>query len=229
MLGGQAIKDALALGQIVISPFNEKQLGSNSYDLRAGEWIVRQRHPLDIIRKGHFFESTTLNTTPMKDSTPRDPADALPGDYDDTGNKHALLRLGNPIEGNVLWSEPTHVDGGTIRLAPGELILMLTQERVGCYGDIIGEMSSRSSFMRCGMAVCVDAGLGDVGFDSHWTMEVFNHTRIHIEFHVGDRIGQMKFHRIEGLGETYAERGGTYGHANDEYRPSDMIPRSNMS
>lgn len=32
-------------GEIVISPFNEENLNTNSYDVRLGEWYYREQHP----------------------------------------------------------------------------------------------------------------------------------------------------------------------------------------
>lgn len=43
MLSDVDIKFALAEGNIVIEPFNESQLGTNSYDARLGEWYYEQQ------------------------------------------------------------------------------------------------------------------------------------------------------------------------------------------
>jgi dCTP deaminase len=139
-------------------------------------------------------------------------------------NKYSLL---DPIDPSLIWNEPTEIPDGILMLRPGELVLAHTMERVGTYEDIAGELSSRSSMMRMGIAVCVDAGLGDVGYDSKWTLEIYNHTSLAIGIPVGARVCQMKFHRVENSGLTYQEKGGTYG-SRDDWKPSDMLPRSSL-
>ena len=41
MLGASGIKKELERGNLIIDPFNQDQLGPNSYDLRIGNWIYR--------------------------------------------------------------------------------------------------------------------------------------------------------------------------------------------
>ena len=200
MLGNEAIKKALKDGRIEIDPFDEEQLGPNSYDLRIGEWVCRQRE-----------------FNPIRELSPQ------------FNVSQRTVELINPVDGLALWNSPYEVQSGIIRLHPGELILAHTREFVGCYEDVVGEMASRSTLMRMGIAICVDAGLGDVGFASKWTMEVYNHTRAIIDIHVGDRVAQMKFHEVKGVSKNYQDKGGVYGVPTGEWDPNDMIPRSSMS
>lgn len=198
MLGDHAIKMALNDGRIVIDPYDEKQLGPNSYDLRIGSWIVRQK-----------FQETDFK-----------------------GSFVPTVDLTDPINPFALWGKPEEVKGGIIRVYPGELILAHTLEFIGCFENIVGEMASRSSLMRMGIAICVDAGLGDVGFASKWTMEVYNHTRAMMPIPIGARVAQMKFHEVIGNRTNYDDRGGTYGvgsgGAADDWKPEDMLPRSSL-
>lgn len=211
MLGSTAILASIQEGKIVIDPFDDKQLGPNSYDLRLGEWYVRQIKTV----------SNAL-TTMLPDFFPEEDQKKISQLLAFNGG----IELDDPIDGKRIWESPVRSASGTIWLRPGELILGHTMERVGCYVDIAGEMSSRSSMMRHGISVCIDAGLGDVGFDSKWTMEISNHTNSLIGLRVGMRIAQMKFHRIEGPGKDYASKGGTYGQG--DWDPNDMIPRSSL-
>jgi dCTP deaminase len=185
VLGNLAILQAIKEARIVIKPFNEKQLGPNSYDVRIGQWIVRQQY---------------ASTSP--------------------------LLLSDPISPHELWQSPTRVQDGIIRVAPGELLLAHTEEFIACYQNVVGELASRSSLMRMGIAVCVDAGLGDVGFASRWTLEVYNHTRREIVIPVGSRVAQMKFHEVDNCDLTYQAKGGTYGVM--DWDPNDMLPRSSL-
>lgn len=201
MLGHNAILDAIEDKRIVINPFDIKQLGPNSYDLKLGNWIVRQKTLTDRDR-GYFFDEIS----------PR--------------------YLGERVDPYSVWDSPYEPNGGKILLRPGELILAHTAEYVLCRGDIVGEMASRSTVMRMGIAVCVDAGLGDVGFGSKWTMEIYNHLQVAIVLQAGDRVAQMKFHEVtqghasRGIAADYGDKGGTYGQK--EWTPDDMLPRSSM-
>jgi dCTP deaminase len=57
ILSGGAIKSAVACGDIVIDPFNEKQLGPNSYDFRLGDRCKTYNQAiLDAARKNAVTE-----------------------------------------------------------------------------------------------------------------------------------------------------------------------------
>lgn len=43
MLSDNAIKRAMGLNQIVIEPFDKRQLGANSYDVRLGDWYYTEK------------------------------------------------------------------------------------------------------------------------------------------------------------------------------------------
>lgn len=209
MLGNRAILNEMEKGNIVIAPFNQSQLGPNSYDLRLGDWIVRQA--------GRYSPVLPLGSL----------AGIIMG-ANGIDQHRTYLHVHSPdrVDETVLWGSPEQVQDGTILLYPRELILAHTDEIVECHGDIVGEMASRSTMMRNGIAVCVDAGLGDVGYASRWTMEIFNHTDRIVKLQVGWRIAQMKFHRVEGCDLNYEEKGGSYGLG--DWKPEDMIPRGNM-
>ena len=139
------------------------------------------------------------------------------------------FELTSPINGEDLWQEPqSYAEHGIIVLEPGELVLAHTVEHIGCFTNIVGEMKSRSSLMRSGTAICIDAGLGDVGFNSRWTMEMYNHLKRSIAIPVGARVGQMVFHEVRGVSTNYQKKGGVYGMDKDNWDPMDMIPRSNI-
>ena len=85
-------------------------------------------------------------------------------------------------------------DNGLI-LKPGMLYLGSTMEAVG--SDYYVPMyEGRSSMARLGIQSHISAGFGDVGFKSHWTLEI---QVIHpIKVYAGMRIGQVYFHRVHG-------------------------------
>lgn len=102
----------------------------------------------------------------------------------------------------VVWTDdgpwfvrlPAVAEGGRIDIPVGGTLLARTLERVGMRGKITAIMKARSSIAKCGFAVCKCAGLGDVGFDNHWTMELTAFTRYGQPWlSAGDRIAQISF------------------------------------
>ena len=150
----------------------------------------------------------------------RDMNNRLEGD-----NYGHILSAGEKVNGDNIWSLTKSADG-YIHIPSRTLILARTIERVTCRRNYVAEMKSRSTIMRSGLAVCIDAGLGDVGYDGTWTMEIFNHLNYPISIEVGSRIAQMVFHRVDGASIDYYDKGGTY--SKSLYDPADMIPRSRL-
>ncbi len=88
-------------------------------------------------------------------------------------------------------------------------------------GRIMGLMKSRSTIGREGTTVCKCAGLGDVGYDNHWTLELsgsVGHGNSVVV--VGDRIAQIVF--FEGKSEPRSPYNGQY---RIEDWPLCMVPR----
>jgi dCTP deaminase len=78
-------------------------------------------------------------------------------------------------------------------LLPGKLYLGATVERVGsdCY---VPMYEGRSSMARLGIQSHISAGFGDIGFKSHWTLEI---TVVHpVKIYPFMRIGQVYFHKV---------------------------------
>lgn len=82
-----------------------------------------------------------------------------------------------------------------IVLQPGELYLGCTIEKIGSthYAPL---MAARSSIGRLGLYIYLNSGLGDIGFQGQWTLEL--HSIHPIRLHAGDRIGQMMFFEPRG-------------------------------
>lgn len=127
-------------------------------------------------------------------------------DFDDSedgplGTNSYDLRLGRYFF-EVIWGidGPWYVgpvvaqEGRHVSVPVGGTLLAMTNERVKTAKNIMGIMKSRSSTGREAVTVCKCAGLGDVGYDNHWTMELTAFTRIGQPFvTVGERIAQMAF------------------------------------
>lgn len=117
---------------------------------------------------------------------------------------------------------PTNaIDGQEIIVPSGGTLLAMTKERVKTKGRIMGLMKSRSTIGREGTTVCKCAGLGDVGYDNHWTLELSGLVRAgHPVVVVGDRVAQIAF--FEGKSEPRWPYSGQY---RIEDWPLCMIPK----
>jgi dCTP deaminase len=74
------------------------------------------------------------------------------------------------------------------------ILLARTTERVGTFKNITGMLKARSSVGKMGSAVCKCAGLGDVGFDNHWVLELTAFSSQGQPYMVaGSRIAQIAF------------------------------------
>src|SRR3990167_9620854 len=64
MLGKHGILRELDKGNLVISNFNEKQVGPNSYDVRLGHWFIRVKNvdTTNIIKLNSDSGLTPLNS-----------------------------------------------------------------------------------------------------------------------------------------------------------------------
>lgn len=89
------------------------------------------------------------------------------------------------------------IKGRFIRLPPHGFVLASTIERIGTKHNLVGLIRCRSSLARTGIDIVRGAGLGDVGFDGNWTIEITNHLPVSYYLPVGLRVGQMIFLRTE--------------------------------
>lgn len=109
-----------------------------------------------------------------------------------------------------------------IPVNPGQTILAHTQERVGARNGFVAKMYSKSSTARYALSVCKCAGLGDVGYDAVWTLEISNHGTSKVWLPVGMKICQFVFFEV---GETLKEYEGNYGQ-NADFKPEHMLPKA---
>lgn len=94
-----------------------------------------------------------------------------------------------------VFSGPMNIrDGDRVYIPRGGTLLGATKERIATKDKITGQLHSKSSTRRCGITVCDDAGLGDIGYDNHWTVELSAHINSGDPFLiVGERFAQMTF------------------------------------
>ena len=107
------------------------------------------------------------------------------------------------------------------------LTLCHTREYIGTAprSGLVPNLHTRSTIARWGLSVCTaNAGQGDEGYHSRWTLEIINPHPNDIHIPVGARIGSITFSRVEGAAIGY-EPGERYNIISD-WRPSDMLPRN---
>nr|QBK88709.1 MAG: trimeric dUTP diphosphatase [Mimivirus LCMiAC01] len=172
LLNNDDIKKYRNEGEIVIEPFNEKQLGNTSYDITLGPYYYREQLP----QKGNsihnlFSEKSTAEYwgKPLK---------ALPyGDY----KKQGMLSE------NVKNSENIKDDDLVIPIDAHECILGHSNEFIGGKTHVTTMLKSRSSTGRNNITTCACSGWGDIGYYNRYTLELRNLSRFHKTFLVVNR------------------------------------------
>lgn len=174
LMSRPAIDRALQEGRVFIDPFTPEQLNSNSYDICLGPWYWKER---DVFERDYVYNP--YSEPSVRNSWKLHYAKPVPREHD------------------------THLDGISeedlvIYIDPGETLLCHTIEYIGSTSnDVVPMMRGRSSTARNRIKICSDAGLGDIGYCSRWTMEVTNLGKIRTVLVVGRRIGQIEFFETE--------------------------------
>lgn len=107
------------------------------------------------------------------------------------------------------------------------LTLCHTREYIGTApgSGLVPNLHTRSTIARWGLSVCTaNAGQGDIGYCSRWTLEIINPHPNDIYVPVGARIGSITFSRVDGHAVDY-EPGERYNTTIQDWQPSDMLPR----
>ena len=213
-LSDKEILAARERGDIVIEPFEQRQLGTDSYDVRLGEFYFEEESAGRWLVLNPFDPAAVLETW-----------QELPLQAGRMG-EHEWWHIGN--EEAVGW----RADDRVIWLEPGETILAHTQEFIGARRNYTTKMYARSSTGRAMIGVCKCAGKGDVGFFNRWTMEITSFSRHHaIPLKVGMRLAQIEFLPVGETLRTYGVTHGKYQEGDDlqvvmrEWKPEMMLPR----
>lgn len=151
---------------------------------------------------------------------PFDEANFTPNGYD--------VRLGNWFyEVEWMGDEPYFIgpisvpDGEKIYIPTGGTILGMTKEKIGTIDRHVPQIHSRSTTRRMGIDVCASAGLGDIGYHNHWTVELSHFvTRGRPYLVVGERFAQIVFHTTAKVNMSYE---GQYG---EMHFPECMVPKA---
>lgn len=161
ILSDSAILQEIANGNIVISPFDRQQLGSNSYDVRLGKHLKiydenYMSEGWDEYRCERFW-------------------------YIDSKKDNPTIDIEIPETGFILM--------------PNQLYLGSTIEHTETYKHV-PRIDGKSSVGRLGIDIHATAGLGDISFCGHWTLEIS--VTIPVKVYAGMPIGQLTYEVVEG-------------------------------
>jgi dCTP deaminase len=214
-------------GNILISPFDQENLGPNSYDVTFGPHIWRERFSEhrgdwnDMVRLSHAGIGNAVYNPYNKKEVEElfDKEEAIPAHK--RFDKKELAKLVNIDPEDLI-----------VLIAPGESILGHTIEFIGgCSNNITTKMFARSSIGRNFLEVCRCAGMGDIGYCTRWTMEITNNSQWYtIPLVVGRRLAQIEFVRTTPVQDKYTKRGKYQTEANplklaDGWTPEMMLPK----
>lgn len=210
----QAVKD----GTIVCTPFDERNVSEASLDFTLGHYFYKQE----------YDERSRVYNPFDKDDVDR----YFKGPLEAMSHRQWCERY------RYLEFKNIPADHPIIVLKPGERILAHTHEFIGirAHGGA-AEVKSRSSWGRNGVAVCFDAGWVDPGYINRITLEIYNlNQHESVVLPVGERIGQLVFHKTGPVDGGYAQgRGGVsgkYQQSDDldeliaSWQPEMMLPRA---
>lgn len=212
------IRQAIANGTIVCTPFHADHIAEASLDFTLGHYFYKQEfsgeyriyNPFDEAEVARYFKG------PLK---------AMP--HAEWCDKYGYAPLTN-----------IPADHPIIVLRPGERILAHTHEFIGIRAEGgAAQVLSRSTWGRNGVAVCFDAGWIDPGYINRITLEIYN-LNMHesVVLPVGERIGQLVFHKtglveggygsgMRGVSDKY-QTGDDLEEIIASWRPEMMLPKA---
>lgn len=185
LLSRPAILRALAAGDIVIDPFDQRCLGTSSYDCTLGPYFYREH------RDGGWEDKMSKYYNPYSEEAVRD---VWLGPYE-------AKSIADEVRCYADYFNGVHRTDRVIMISPGETILAHTNEFIGgACNNITTMMKARSSLGRNFIEVCKCAGWGDIPYFNRWTMEITNNSKFHtIPLVVGRRVAQIVFFETEPL------------------------------
>jgi deoxycytidine triphosphate deaminase len=116
-------------------------------------------------------------------------------------------------------------DGKRVVIPAQGFALAHTAEYIGTApgSGLVPNLHTRSTLARWGLSICTaNAGQGDEGYISRWTLEIVNPHPVAVALPVGARVGSISFSRTEGSAAPYE---GRYNATRAEWTPADMLPR----
>lgn len=84
----------------------------------------------------------------------------------------------------------------SVCLAPNQMCLGITQEKITLAPDIMGRLEGRSRYARMGLGVHITSALVQPGSDNHQVLEIVNNAPFTSVLHSGMRISQIVFYQL---------------------------------
>jgi len=106
--------------------------------------------------------------------------------------------MGKPVDlSRTPFTEAFHMKRASCKtLAPGELCLGKTLERITLPPDILGKLEGRSRYARMGLIIHITAALVQPGSRNHQILEIANLAPFAVTLHAGMRISQIIFEEL---------------------------------
>lgn len=202
VLSDKNIIEEIDKGNIIIDPFDLRNLSNSSYDVTLGSWYFRNTTKMD------YFNPWSEKDVNEYWGQPQQAVIAKDNEYGLKDEQQYIL------------------------IYPGETILSHTEQFIGTTekSQITTMMKSRSSIMRSGLSFCKCAGWGDIGFFNRYCVEITNHGTSKILLLVGKRVSQIVF-MYTGLTDNPYNKNGKYQNTNDleqlkrEWSPISLLPK----
>lgn len=130
---------------------------------------------------------------------------------------HNAVALANPDEDEYKYEEVPDMI-----MAPNELYLGTTKERIEVPDDMVAKVLGRSSLGRVGVSVHQTAGFIDPGFEGQITLELVNEGPQFVQLEPGLRICQIVFEELSSPALN------PYGHEGSQYQNQSGATESGM-
>ncbi len=188
ILTDTAICEAIQQQKLIITPWNDAQLNSNSYDVTLSPLLLVPRMA-PMLYEIAFVEPPVQLLQQTQMESQQHVIRPSPNNYQFQDTYLDLKREDQD------YLEVTIPEKGLI-LFPGVLYLGCTNE----YTEnpvFVPEIRGKSSLGRLGVQVHQTAGFGDLGFKGHWTLEI---SVIHpVRVYPNIRFAQLAFYQPAGV------------------------------
>lgn len=175
IVSGVDIKKYLEKKSIIVKPYQEEDIGPVSIDVHVGEGCIS---PYAIRRKENL--------------------DGTVDSYKPRFRKQILKKIkniGSEVDYEKLPDDP-------IVIKPRQFVLLTTNEYIQIPDFMVGFIVGKSSIARIGLSIEA-ASIIQPGFGGNITLEVYNHSNMHITIHKGDPIGQLYFELLTSTAVPY--------------------------
>lgn len=196
LLSDKKIKEYVKQGKIIITPFEESQIGPSSYDLRLG------------------FKFRVFKNIGDAYIDPKSFNDELIGKEE---NENYIVYHYKYTDLFQLKSE-----NSIFVIHPYEFVLASIYEYIKLSDNIAAQIQGRSSFARLGLIIHTSAGWVDPGYSGHLTLEMFNTNKKPIILRPLMRIAQISFFEVSDVETPYYKRK-TSKYINEEGATSSKI------